>query len=369
MRLAFAGGGTGGHSAPGKRVLEAVADRSERVEDLVWFTSGRAVEDLALQGVDGLVGEGAWERIVGRMEPAGGGAPGALRIASRLIPEILAARRALLRHRSEALLGLGGFSALAPLLAARSLGIPCAWLEVNTLSGRATRFLAPRCARVWHAWESTASASPGHEVVGPPLEARLFEPATEECRRAKRLELGLNADAPLLVVLGGSQGALGLNAFVAKHAREWVEAGLNVIHQCGPGRTSEGAGALDGYLNVEFIDDVPGVLASADLALARAGASTVAEIGAARLPAIFVPHPASPDRHQHKNAGLLGAGARVVDQAELSPLFARELQELAGADGDEKRALMRSALEGAVPSGGAGRVAVGLIELSRSEKF
>jgi UDP-N-acetylglucosamine:LPS N-acetylglucosamine transferase len=367
VRLAFAGGGTGGHIAPGKRVLEAIAASDEHVEDLVWFTSGRAVEDLALQGVDELIGEGAWERIVGRMEPAGGGAPGILRIASRLLPEIWAARRALLRHQSQALLGLGGFSALAPVLAARSLGIPCAWLEVNTLSGRATRVLAPRCERVWHAWESTTLASPGHEVVGPPLEACLFEPATEEARRAKRLELGLNPEAPLVVVLGGSQGALGLNTFVAENAHGWVGAGLNIVHQCGPGRTNEGAGALAGYLSVEFIDDVPAVLASADLALARAGASTVAEIGAARLPAIFVPHPASPDRHQHKNAGLLGEGARVVDQAELSPQFARELLELAGDGGTEERAKMRLALEGAVPSGGASRVAAGLIALSRAE--
>jgi UDP-N-acetylglucosamine--N-acetylmuramyl-(pentapeptide) pyrophosphoryl-undecaprenol N-acetylglucosamine transferase len=195
----------------------------------------------------------------------------------------------------------------------------------------------------------------------------LFEPATEEARRAKRLELGLDSEAPLVVVLGGSQGALGLNTFVAENAHGWVDAGLNILHQCGPGRTNEGAGALAGYLAVEFIDDVPGVLASADLALARAGASTVAEIGAARLPAVFVPHPASPDRHQHKNAGLLGEGARVVDQAELSPEFAVELLELAGVGGAEERAKMRLALEGAVPSGGAGRVAAGLIALSRAE--
>ena len=368
MRLAFAGGGTGGHIAPAKRVLEAFLERDEHVEDLVWFTSGRAVEDLALQGVDELLSDGAWERVVGRMEPSGGGAPGVPRILTRLIPELLSARRALRRHRSQALLGLGGFSALAPLLAARSLGLPCAWLEVNTLSGRATRLLAPRCERVWHAWGSTASSAPGHEVVGPPLEASLFEPPTEELRAAKRAELGVSASAPLLVILGGSQGALGLNAFVATNAKAWAEAGLCVLHQCGPGRRGEGAGDLPGYQAVDFIDDVSGVLATADIALARAGASTVAEIGAARLPAVFVPHPASPDRHQHKNAGLLGAGARVVDQSELTSEFASELLKLAGAEGVEERSEMRRALEGAVPSGGAARVAAGLFELCSSKK-
>lgn len=368
MRLAFAGGGTGGHIAPGKRVLEAVRDRDEHVDDLVWFTSGRAVEDLALHGVDELVGAGGWERVTGVMEPHGGGAPSVLRIASRLLPEIWTARRALRRHKSQVLLGLGGFSALAPLLAARSLGIPCAWLEVNTLSGRATRLLAPRCAKVFHAWESTSQGLAAHEVVGPPLETRLFEAATDEARRAIREKLGLATDAPLLVILGGSQGALGLNTFTAAHAQEWVAAGLNVLHQCGPGRLSEGAGSLAGYLAVEFIDDVPAVLACADLALARAGASTVAEIGAARLPAIFVPHPASPDRHQHKNAALLGAGARVVDQSELGSDFAAELLKLAGSGGTEERVRMSEALAGAVPSGGAGRVAAGLVELSQAVK-
>ena len=344
-------------------MLEAIAERGERVEDLVWFTSGRAVEDRALAGVDEIIGEGSWERVIGRMESAAGGAPGLVRIATRLLPELCSARAALRRHKTQALLGLGGFSALAPVLAARSLGLPCAWIEVNTLSGRATRFLAPRCQRVWHAWSSTAKAAAGHEVVGPPLEASLFVGSTSEQRRAKRAELGFDPEAPLLVVLGGSQGALGLNRFTATHARSWVSDGVSVLHQCGPDRRDEGAGSLKGYLAVDFIDDVPAVLGAADLALARAGASTVAEIGAARLPAVFVPHPASPDRHQHRNAELLGGGARVVDESELDEAFAKELSALIGEDGAKERARMSEELTGAVPAGGAGRVADGLLEL------
>lgn len=367
MRLAFAGGGTGGHIAPGRRVLEALADREERPADLVWFTSGRAVEDRALRGLEAELDETSFERVVGRMEPVQGGAPSMARVLSRLLPEILSARRALRRHRSEVVLGLGGFSALAPILAARTLRIPCAWLEVNTVSGRATRTLAPLCRKVWHAWEATARGRATDEVVGPPLEARLFADEEESQRRATRESLGFDPLAPLLVVLGGSQGALGLNHFLREHAKVLVSGGLSVLHQCGPGRTGEGADALQGYRAVEFLDDVPAVLGAADVALARAGASTVAEIGAARLPAVFVPHPTSPDRHQHRNAELLGEGARVVDEGDLSAGFAAELARLAGPEGAGERAVMREVLAGRVPSDGAERVARGLVELRASE--
>ena len=161
-----------------------------------------------------------------------------------------------------------------------------------------------------------------------------------------------------------------MNRFVAEHARSLVVGGLSVLHQCGPGRTNEGAGEVVGYRAVEFLEDVPAVLGAAELALARAGASTVAEIGAARLAAVFVPHPASPDRHQHRNAELLGAGARVVDEGELSGElsgeFAQELIRLAGPKGDEERAAMRAVLAGRVSSEGAQKVARGLVELGVS---
>ena len=360
MRLAFAGGGTGGHIAPGRRVLEAL---DERLVDLVWFTSGRAVEDRALAGLEETLGDAPWERVKGELEPPGGGAPGIARIGLRLLPEVLNARRALKRHGSEVMLGLGGFSALAPVLAARSLGIPCAWLEVNTVSGRATRALAPLCSRIWHAWDATSRGREADVVVGPPLEPRLFAGTDEEGVRAAREALGFDPERPLLVVLGGSQGALGLNRFIAAHASALVGGGLSVLHQCGPGRTGEGAGELEGYRAVEFVDDVPTLLSAAALALARAGASTVAELGAARVPAVFVPHPASPDRHQHHNAELLGSGAKIVDESDLNSACVLELIRLAGPEGADDRAQMREVLGGKVPRDGAERVAQGLLRL------
>ena len=354
MRLAFAGGGTGGHIAPGRRVLEAL---DERPAGLVWFTSGRAVEDRALAGLEESLAGIPWERVKGALEPPAGGAPGIGRIASRLLPEVWSARQKLKQHQSQLLLGLGGFSALAPVLAARSLGIPCGWLEVNTISGRATRVLAPLCQRVWHAWEVTSRGRETDVVVGPPLEPSLFAEVDETEARAAREAHGFDPERPLLVVLGGSQGALGLNRFVAANAEELVAGGLSVLHQCGPGRTGEGAGALQSYRAVEFVEDVPSLLAGADLALARAGASTVAELGAARVPAVFVPHPASPDRHQHRNAELLGDGARVVDEAQLGAGCVELLIRLAGPQGAEERASMRATLSGKVPRDGARTVA------------
>ena len=99
--------------------LVAAARGSVPIADLLWFTSGRAVEERALGGIDELLLGTPFERVVLELEPSGGGAPSLARLASRTPPGVLSAWRALRRHRTEVLLALGGFTALPAAIAAR----------------------------------------------------------------------------------------------------------------------------------------------------------------------------------------------------------------------------------------------------------
>lgn len=366
LRLAFAGGGTGGHIVPGLHLLADARLRDRAPDDLLWFTSGRAVEDSALAGLDDLAP--TCERVVLALEPAGGGAPGIAQLARRALPATWRARQALKAHGSEVLLGLGGFTSLPAVLAARSLGIPCALLEVNAVAGKATRTLARLVRRVYHAWPDSLAEATGsrHRLVGPPLDPAFARGrALDAERRSIARSAALPEDGPLLLVLGGSQGAGSLNRFMTAHADHLLSGGVRVLHQCGPGRLAEAPAERTGIVVREYLGDVPDLLRVADLVLCRGGASTLAEVAAARVPAVVVPYPHHADRHQERNARGLGAGVRIVPDEALDEALAIELVRSIGPAGEAERAQSRQALESAVPLDAARRILEDLEHLAR----
>lgn len=367
LRLAFAGGGTGGHMVPGLALLDqlSAAPEFEPLESLVWFQSGRGVERQVLQGLEARLGGAQVDRVALAIEPPSGGAPSTARTLTRLLPEALRARRALRRAGSQVLVGLGGFTSAPAGLAARSLGIPLVLLEINAAPGRATRLLAPLAREVWHAHAATCPggrADGRHRVMGAPVSPRFVR--VQAPSRPAREALELAPDGPLLVVLGGSQGAGALNAFVRELAPRLVASGVQVIHQVGPGRLGEGAAPTAGYRPVEYAHEVPRLLAAADLVLCRGGASTLAEVGAVGVPAWVVPYPHHGDRHQERNAAALGAGARVVQEEDLAGQ-ADALLDLLGPGGEAARGAMRSALLDLVPAEAAAQQCARLRALAR----
>ena len=374
VRLALAGGGTGGHILPGANLCAHAAAAGE-LADLVWFQTGRSVEVTAMQGFERRIEGVQFERSVLKLEPSGGGAPSPLELSLKSLPGWMRARARLRAHRTQVVLGLGGFTCLPVVLAARSLGLPVALLEINAVSGRATRWLSRMSTRVFHAWPGTLpdvaqrSASTEHLWTGPPL-AAAFDgtevPLGGDPR--ERVRLGFEADRPLLLVLGGSQGALGLNKFLAQHAPGLLERRVQVLHQVGPGRMDEAALASQGYLAAEFLADVPAALRAATLVLCRGGASTLAEVGALRRPAWVVPYPHHPDRHQEHNARQLEPGVRIVQESDLDEERARELARLCGQAGREPRAAMAAALGDRVPVDGVQRIWNDLVHLTESPR-
>ena len=345
LRLALAGGGTGGHLVPGLALLDHWAQhRSSAPLDLLWFQSGRAVEQRVLEGLEARLAPTPVERVQLTLEPPGGGAPSTARILWNLLPQTLLARRALIAHKSDVLLGLGGFTSVPAALAARSLGIPIALLEINATPGRATRLLAPLTRRVFHATEGTCPtrSSERHKITGPPVAPAFRRQRTEDL--AAREALGFDPDRPLLVVLGGSQGAQSLNRFITEHDHEFAARGISVFQAVGPKRSSEGAPSRPGLKVVEYSRDVPALLAAATVVLCRGGASTLAEVGAVGTPAVVVPYPHHADRHQERNAALLGEGCLIVQEEDVNQDRCAQLGELLSGKGEEQRSAMRRAL-------------------------
>ena len=143
--------------------------------------------------------------------------------------------------------------------------------------------------------------------------------------RSDARRFGLSPDRPVLTVMGGSQGAEGLNDRVIRAAPVFARRGVQILHLSGPHdeervrRAYEGAGVRATVL--AFTAEMGHVYATADLALCRAGGTTVAELAATGTPAVFVPYPHHADRHQELNAEVLvrAGAARIVPEAELTP--------------------------------------------------
>ncbi|MFT4709596.1 MAG: UDP-N-acetylglucosamine--N-acetylmuramyl-(pentapeptide) pyrophosphoryl-undecaprenol N-acetylglucosamine transferase [Planctomycetota bacterium] len=361
LRLAIVGGGTGGHVVPGLHLLEHLFEAGgTTLEDLVWFETGRRAEIASLARLEHLVGDTPCARIRIRVEPTGGGAPSMRRLLVRTPGAMLRARTALKQHRPDVLFGLGGFTLLPTVLAAKSLGIPVALLEINAQPGRAVRTLTPLVKRVYHAWEASIPGSEDkrHLLTGPPLSSSLFTSGEPEAWRRKV------GEGPLIVLLGGSQGAGVLNELVATSLDTWLAAGLTVVHQVGPGNMASGAASpRPGYLPLEFVDDVPGLLRAARLVVCRAGASTLAEVAALGVPALAVPYPGA-GAHQADNARQLLGGIEVIANERLAAEGSAMVLDLASEAKSAWRAEARELLQKRVPARASSQILADLLELA-----
>lgn len=217
------------------------------------------------------------------------------------------------RDRPTGIIGLGGFASVPFALAAKRCDVPCLLLEQNSVPGKANRWLSR-----WHpiclTFEESAQHLPRRSVshlTGNPLR--------EEIRQLAIADDPLPLNPPTLLVLGGSLGSRQVNDSILKavEALAFELAGWRIVHQTGP-EGAESARDLYSKLGLAhevapFFPDLPARLASATLAVARAGASTLTELSAVGIPAILIPYPAAADDHQTKNAQVFAdANAAVL---------------------------------------------------------
>ncbi|MCS6891579.1 MAG: undecaprenyldiphospho-muramoylpentapeptide beta-N-acetylglucosaminyltransferase [Rhodovarius sp.] len=332
--IVIAAGGTGGHLFPAEALAAELTARGERVALMTDARSSAfmspafaAAERFVLKG-EGIAGRGLWRALRGAMGLAVG---------------TLQARRILARLHAGAVVGFGGYPSIPPALAALSFGSrrPALILhEQNGVLGRANRLLARQADALALSFPETARVPAGARavVVGNPVRPAIAALAGEPLP-------GLDG-ALRLLVLGGSLGARVFADLVPPAVAALppaLRARLLLTQQC---RTEDLDRVRAAYRELgvpaelsPFFGDIAGRLAAAHLVLARAGASTVAELACAGRPALLVPLPGAIDDHQSANARILAAAgaARLLPEAGLTP--ARLAEEIAALLGTPERLL------------------------------
>lgn len=327
-RVVVAGGGTGGHLFPGVAVVEELRRRNPKVRVRFVGTS-RGIEHRVLPKL----GE---ELSVIQVRPLLGRGPIELVRNVSLLPLSLGQAGQLLRNeKPDLVLGLGGYAAGPVLLTAAALRIPTALLEQNAHVGLTNRLLAKTVGRAYVTYPETAArfGASRARVFGNPVRRSFVEAA----QLAMADPAGVEARARRILVLGGSQGARGLNESVpvALALADVSGQSVSVLHQTGEAQVDEvrkryrGLGVTAEV--VPFIDDMARAYASASLVIARAGATTLAELCAIGKASILIPYPHAAEDHQAMNASAMErAGAAIaIREDELTAEFlAAKVREL-----------------------------------------
>ena len=294
-RLLIAASGTGGHLFPALSVADALPEP--------WSVRWVGVPDRLETSL-------VPERYPLTTVKAGGLQGRGLRKLIQLI-QLLAAsggiRRLIQRERIDAVFTTGGYIAAPAILAARWCGIPVVLHESNAIPGRVTRLLGRFCTRVAVGLEAAAPRIPGCRAVvtGTPVRAAFLQ----QHALPTWVPPG---NGPLLVVIGGSQGALGLNRMTRVIFPSLLNSGCRVVHLTGS--NDPDVGCISHPLLVErpFSDEIPALLQHADLAISRAGAGSLSELAVSGTPTVLVPFPQAADRHQDANAVCAAAVAAAV---------------------------------------------------------
>lgn len=307
--IAIACGGTGGHLFPGLAVAEEFVARGC---DVALLVSRKDVDQSAVQGSHGME--------VATLPAVGLSGGNVIRFGWAFWKSLRQCRKMFAGRPPAAVLGMGGFTSAPPIVAASRAGIPAFLHESNTLPGRANRWLASRVDGAFVYFPETKSRfKTSHvSVCGMPVRRRFQPLDAASCR----ITLGLAPNRPVLLVMGGSQGARGVNDIVlaALPRLATMASSLQYLHLTGPAdlekvRAAYAAAGLKAVVR-PFLTEMELALAAATAAISRAGASSLAELAAMRVPAVLVPYPFAADNHQFHNARAFVAGgaARLLEQ-------------------------------------------------------
>ncbi len=326
MRMLVAGGGTGGHVFPGIALAEEVVTRHP-ANDVVFVGTARGLEatvvpqagfPIELIDVKGLKGKSLADTLRNLL----------------LLPiAFIQSWRILRRWRPDVVVGVGGYASGPVVLVAWLLRIPTAVQEQNAIAGFTNRVLGRLAEAAFTAFPEAARHFPRRKVyqLGNPIRRTLME---------NYMRPDVKHPLPRLLVFGGSQGAHALNMRVIEalpHLADLREH-LRITHQTGARdreQVEKGYRAVGFEPDVrEFITDMSGAYAEADLVVCRAGAMALAELTVCKKPAILVPFPKAADNHQVQNAkSLVDAGAAVmIEERDLTgELLAREIRAILGS--------------------------------------
>jgi len=353
MKLVIAGGGTGGHLFPALAVAEVWQQRGGEV---MIFISEKEIDALATKDR----GELRFEKlpVIGMPNPL---SPAIFGFLKRFRESVGTVRSIYKRFKPDAVLGMGGFTSTAPIYAGMRRKIPTFVHESNAIPGKANKLNARMVNTVLLGFEECAQFFPHSrcEVTGTPIRRTLVNPVAKVDALAS---FGLEAGSPVLLVMGGSQGAHGLNEAMIKALPLLKDLSLQIIHLTGPqdeqvmtaNYRREGIRAHV----AAFCHQMELAYSAADFAIARSGAASLTELSHFGLASILIPYPHAADDHQTRNAEIYvkhNAAVLMPQDQTSGESLAKQLRDV--LENPQRLETMRQNARALAPANAAERVA------------
>ncbi len=339
MRVLIAGGGTGGHIYPGIAIAQKCSKQNILVD---YACTERKIDEQILSEHKSLLGN----VIVQPITPASLHPAKFIKFLYNFAKSRKLIKHYLQQHNDiQAIIGLGGFGSVAAIIEGQKQGIKTAILNPDIVPGKANRFCQKYADKIFVQWHDTQIYfGKSVEVIGVPIREEICnlqdKQKRNEYRTLAKSKLALIDNRKVLVIVGGSSGAQSLNLSAGKVIKdmfrdERINEKWQIIHV---------TGESDFYNVKEMYDEINGINAKilkfcqqmeliwsvADLAICRAGAITIAELLASKVPAIFLPYPFHHDNHQRKNAQMMaktGTGKIVIDDGQGGSQTQNELKK------------------------------------------
>lgn len=312
LNIIIACGGTGGHLFPGIAVAQQLRNMGHHPVLLISrkevdADASRKYGDLEFHTVQAIAKPPTFSLLM----------PGFL---WKMLRSCLTCRNIIRREQADAVIGMGGFTSMPPILAAHYMGLRTYVHDSNAMPGKSNRLTARWCSAVMVGLKEAVAHFPGSRciVTGTPVREELLHlPTQEEARRT----LNLPQDKPIILVTGGSQGAKNLNSMLINAAK--ADPAVHYLVIAGKldyERVSTLAAGAPNISVMGFCSDMPSAYAAADGVIARSGASTLTELSFIGKACFLVPFPFAADDHQTCNARVFAdAGAACMcQQSELT---------------------------------------------------
>jgi UDP-N-acetylglucosamine--N-acetylmuramyl-(pentapeptide) pyrophosphoryl-undecaprenol N-acetylglucosamine transferase len=316
LKVIITGGGTGGHIFPGIAVAQEIKEIYPKAQ-ILFAGTGRLVDQQAMRQY------GFETRIMHCSALKGGSLGRQIKTLASLPLSLLEALKLIWGYKPDLVFGVGGYVTGPVILAARLLGVATAIHEQNSVPGLANRMLGRIAKKIF-------LSIPGSEQYFKPAKCVLSgNPVRHDILSVRRKD----EVKPVLLVLGGSQGAHAVNTMLPEAvalAKDRLPAGFKVIHQSGIADEGAVRQAYEEHginaVVAAFFSDMAMVYQQAALVVSRAGATTLAELAVLRQAAILIPFPYAADDHQRKNAEYLVSegAARMFNERDLSPAILAE---------------------------------------------
>lgn len=301
IKIVISGGGTGGHIFPAVAIANKLKEHFPQADILFVGAKGRMEMEKVPQA--GFPIKGLWISGFQREFTVDN-----LVFPLKLISSICKAKKIVRNFKPDVAVGTGGYASGPLLFAATRKKVPALILEQNSYPGVTNKILGKRVKTICVAYQGMEQYFPKEKIVvtGAPVRKEIFN--LDVTREEGLAYFDLSKDFPVLLVVGGSQGARGINEAVAQNLDAILQTGVQLIWQTGSssfasaGETVAHSKYKDRVKVTEFITSMDKAYAAADILISRAGAIAIAEIVAVGKPAIFIPLPSAAEDHQTKNA-------------------------------------------------------------------